>query len=257
MTPADEPKAPAQRRIYVPAVGPRLNRLLVVVLGMFTLLVVNSTYLVSITLLGVEYQNWAYLLMFALHLVLGLLIVVPVIVFGVIHIRNASNRPNRRAIRAGYALFITANLVFVSGIVLTRVDLFGMRLEVNQPAARSTAYWIHVLAPLAAIWLFVLHRLAGRRIKWKIGLAGAAVAVVFAGGMLLLHSADPRQWNVAGPKSGEQYFFPSLARTSTGNFIPEKVLRNNEYCIQCHTDIGKSWPIAHRFSLSTTRPTLQ
>ena len=37
--------------------------------------------------------------------------------------------------------------------------------------------------------------------------------------MVILQSQDPRQWNVVGPKSGEKYFFPSLARTATGNFI--------------------------------------
>ncbi len=250
---AQKPK----RRRYVPVIGPRLNKLLGVVLATFALMTVNAVYLASVTVAGVEYQNWFYLIMFALHLVLGLLMVVPVLAFGGIHIRNAWNRPNRRAIRAGLALFVTANVLFVSGIVLMRVDLLGVRLEVNNAAARSTAYWIHVLAPLVAVWLFVLHRLAGRRIRWKVGLAGAGAAAVFAALMLLLHSQDPRAWNVAGPKSGEQYFFPSLARTSTGNFIPARVLQNDAYCKECHADIHDGWAHSvHRFSSFNNPPYL-
>ena len=42
--------------------------------------------------------------------------------------------------------------------------------------------------------------------------------------MVLWQAQDPRSWNVEGPASGEQYFFPSLARTSDGNFIPAEVL---------------------------------
>ncbi|MEM7247104.1 MAG: hypothetical protein AAF533_17285 [Acidobacteriota bacterium] len=241
--------APPRRRGYVPAVGPRLNKLLAVVFALFALLTVNAAYLVSVTIAGVEYQNWFYLIMFLAHLVLGLLIVVPVVVFGILHLRTARDRPNRRAVNVGYALFATAIVLLLSGFVLTRVDVFGIRFEVNQPVARSVAYWAHVLTPLIAAWLFVLHRLAGKKIRWRVGLAWAAVAAVFAGGMLFVQAQDPRSWNVAGPESGEQYFFPSLARTTTGNFIPEQVLRNDDYCQECHADVHDSWlHSAHRLS---------
>jgi tetratricopeptide (TPR) repeat protein len=242
---------------YVPVVGPGLKKLLAVVFGLFALLTVNSVYLASVTVAGTRYQNWFYLNMFLLHLVLGLAIVLPVIVFGAIHIRNAWDRPNRRAIRVGLALFSTAIVLLASGIVLMRVDLFGVRLEVNQPFARSTAYWLHVLCPLVAIWLFVLHRLAGRRIRWKVGLAWAGVAAVFATAMLALHRQDPRAWNVAGPASGERYFFPSLSRTSTGNFIPAQVLTNDAYCRECHADVFDGWTHSvHRLSSFNNPPYL-
>ncbi len=245
------------RRRYVPVVGKRLGRLLALVFGLSSLLVVDSVYLASVTALGVRFQNWFYLVMFGLHLALGLALIGPVLVFGAIHIANAWQRPNRRAIRAGLALFAVANLVFLSGLVLTRVDLGALRFEVDQPTVRAGAYWVHVLAPLVAAWLFVLHRLAGRRIRWKVGAAWAALAAVFAGGMLLLHAQDPRQWNVAGPQSGEVYFLPSLARTSTGNFIPAEVLQNDGYCRQCHTDIHESWlHSAHRASSFNNPPYL-
>ena len=54
---------------------------------------------------GETYQNWFYLAMFLVHLVLGLLLVLPVIFFGLFHMKNARNRPNRRAVYVGFALF--------------------------------------------------------------------------------------------------------------------------------------------------------
>jgi tetratricopeptide (TPR) repeat protein len=240
---------------YVPVVGPRLKKLLAVVFALFALLVVNSVYLLSITIAGVQYQNLFYLMMFLLHLALGVAIVVPIVVFGLVHMKNARNRPNKRAIRVGYALFATALLVLITGFMLVRFDFVGMRFEVNNAAARGAAYWLHVVAPLAAVWLFILHRLAGRRIKWKTGVTWAAVAGVFAVSMLGLHSLDPRAWGAQGPKSGEQYFFPSLARTTTGNFIDAEVLDNDEYCRECHQDIHDQWlHSVHRFSSFNNPP---
>ncbi|MCZ6734810.1 MAG: tetratricopeptide repeat protein [Planctomycetota bacterium] len=248
--------AKVRRQRYVPVVGPRLRRLLAVILGAFALLSVNSVYLATISVLqwstGAVYQNWFYLIMFLFHLVVGVLIVVPLIVYGAIHFHNARNRPNRRAIRAGYALFSTALVLLATGIVLTRIE--GV-IVVKDPTVRSIAYWVHVISPLLVVWLFILHRLAGRRIRWRVGLSWTAAAAVFALVMSVLHSQDPRQWNVAGPASGEQYFFPSLARTLTGNFIPERALMNDQYCIQCHRDIHESWSHSvHRFSSFNNPP---
>jgi hypothetical protein len=256
MTGSDDTPAP-RRRKYVPAVGPRLKKVLVVIFALFALLVVNSVYLVTVTVAGAKYQNYFYQWMFLLHLVMGLLIVTPVVVFGIIHIRNARTRPNRRAIRAGYALYATALVLFVTGFVLMRLDLFGLRLEVNDPGSRSIAYWAHVLSPLVAVWLFILHRLAGPRLRWSVGLRWAAVAGVFAVVMLLLQTRDPRAWNVAGNPQGEAYFFPSLARTSTGDFIDADVLRNDAYCLECHTDVHDQWSHSvHRFSSFNNPPYL-
>ncbi|NNE06628.1 MAG: tetratricopeptide repeat protein [Xanthomonadales bacterium] len=239
-----------RRRRYQPAVGPKLRKLLYVVLGCFALLAFNSAYLATITfaewLSGQTLQDYFYQYMFLFHLALGLLTVVPVIIYGLIHIRNAHDRPNRRAVRVGYALFSVALLLLGSGLVLTR----GLPLiEIRQPAAREAAYWMHVLAPVLVVWLFVLHRLAGPRINWRFGGVVAGLAGLFAVGMLLLQAQDPRQWDVAGPASGEQYFFPSLARTASGQFIPAQTLMMDDYCAECHADTHEKWANSmHRFA---------
>lgn len=257
--------SPLRRRRYIPAVGPRLEKLLVIVFGLFALLAINAVYLLGVTILesatGRTYQNWFYMNMFLVHLVLGLLFILPVIVFGLAHMRKAHDRPNRRAVKVGYALFTTALLLLASGIVLTRLE--GI-LEVKDPDIRQVAYWTHVLTPLLAGWLFVLHRLAGKRINWKIGRRWAVVALVFGGVMVFWQSQDPRRWNVEGPTTGEQYFFPSLSRTASGDFIPERVLMNDAYCAECHEDSHRTWEMsahhvgsfnnpAYAFSVRTTR----
>jgi tetratricopeptide (TPR) repeat protein len=239
-------------------VGPRLKILLSLLLAAFAIMSVNSVYLVSITLLdwlsnlartGLTYKNYFHVVMFGLHIALGLLIVVPLIVFGVLHIRNARNRPNRRAVRAGYALFVASLVLLFTGIILTRIDIAGVTLSLRQPALRGAMYWIHVIAPLAVVWLFILHRLAGRRIKWKVGVAWASVAAVFALVMTVMHSQDPKNWNQVGPAAGTQYFFPSLVKTATGNFIDGDTLMMDQYCMQCHQDIYDNWfHSAHHFS---------
>lgn len=95
--------------IVVKAIGPRLRRLLYVVFALLALVGANSGYHASVTALewftGETYQNYFYFLMFLGHLVLGLLIKVPFVVFGVLHMRNTWRRRNRRAVRVGYALF--------------------------------------------------------------------------------------------------------------------------------------------------------
>ncbi len=248
----------AHRKKYVPVVGPRLKKLLAVVFGLFALLAVNSSYLLGVSILewtrGQTYQNWFYLVMFLIHLILGGALILPVLGFGVSHIRNAYNRPNRRAVYVGYSLFSVALVLLASGVVLTRIE--GV-IVINDATIRSVAYWLHVITPIVAGWLFILHRLAGRRIKWKIGIRWAMVAALFAGGLLILQAQDPRSWDTAGPASGEEYFFPSLARTATGDFIPESVLMNDAYCKECHADSHRGWEVsAHRFSSFNNPPYL-
>ena len=265
MSDSSKPNPPSPRRRYVPAVGPKLQKLLMVVFGLFALLAINAVYLVGVSVLewwtGKTYQNWFYMNMFLVHLFLGVLIIVPVIVFGFTHMRNTYDRRNRRAVKVGYALFTTALILLASGIVLTRLE--GV-IVVKDPTIRSVAYWAHVVTPLIAAWLFVLHRLAGKRIRWEIGRRWAMVALVFGGVMLVWQAQDPRQWDVEGPASGEQYFFPSLSRTATGDFIPERVLDNDQYCAECHEDSHRTWEAsvhhvasfnnpAYKFSVDETR----
>ncbi len=114
-----------------------------------------------------------------------------------------------------------------------------------------------MLSPLAAFWLYVLHRLSGPGFKWRFGVRWGSVVVAMIGLMLILNRADPRKWNAKAPKEGEKYFHPSLARTATGKFINADVLMMNDYCKSCHQDVFKGWfHSAHRFSSFNNKPYL-
>ena len=73
--------------------------------------------------------------------------------------------------------------------------------------------------------------------------------------MVALHTQDPRNWNVVGPKEGAKYFEPSLARTASGNFIPADTLMMDKYCQECHPDVYEGWfHSVHHFSSFNNEP---
>jgi hypothetical protein len=257
-------EAPPPRKKYVRAVGPRLRVLLLFIFGLVAVLAANSVYLSAITFLewlqadsNQTYQNWFYMVMFGAHLALGLLLVGPLVVFGAIHIKNAHDRPNRRAVKVGYLLFTTSLVVLVTGLLLTRIDIFQFKnVGLRNPQLRSAAYWAHVITPLLAVWLYVLHRLAGPRIRWQVGVRWAAAVGVIVLGMVFLHSTHPKK-NPIGSVEGKRYFEPSLARTAAGTFIPARTLMMDSYCLKCHEDAYQGWfHSAHHFSSFNNQPYL-
>jgi tetratricopeptide (TPR) repeat protein len=234
-----------------PVMNARLGRLLGVVFLLFSLLVVNSVYLSAITILEQTnneiYQDYFYLLMFFVHLVLGLLLTVPVIIFAIGHMRRAWSRPNRYAIRAGLALFTGLMLVLLTGLLLTRFSF----LEINDPLIRRISYWIHVISPFAVAWLFVLHRLAGPPIRWRGAVRWSFVAAGFAAVMILVH-VGIRTW---GGTESMTKFPPSLAVIEGSQTIPPEHLMTDEECKECHADIAASHETSmHHFSSFTNPP---
>src|SRR5580693_4821339 len=134
-------------RVYTPAVGPRLRPFLWFILIGFAVLGANGFYLSSVTALtwylGATQQTFFYMLMIALHLLLGFLLIVPFVIFGFAHLATSWKRPNKTAIRFGVALLAAALVILVSGLVLVRLGGF----EIRDPRAREVGYWLHVLAP--------------------------------------------------------------------------------------------------------------
>ncbi len=192
---------------------------LYVVLTLFGALAANGLYLTTITWLqyftGRVYESHFYQLMFLGHLAFGVLLIGPVVGFGLLHMWRARHRRNRRAVKIGYALFAVALLILVSGILLSRVGSF----HIVDPTIRRVVYWLHLLAPLAVIWLYWLHRLVGPRIKWHVGRRVAIAIGCFVAAMVAFQASDPRISEGIAPASGDKYFKPSLAKTATGKFI--------------------------------------
>ena len=236
-------------RVYKPAIGSRLRPLLWVILIGFALLAANGFYLSSVTALtwylGTTQQTFFYMLMVALHLFLGLFLVIPFLIFGFAHLATSWKRPNKWAIRYGLILLGAGLVTLVSGFVLVRIGGF----EVRDPRVRNVGYWFHVAAPLVAVGFYVKHRLAGPRIRWEWARRLAIPVLGFVAIMGLLHFQDPRSFGVKGPKEGKQYFFPSEAITANGKFIPAKTLMMDQYCLECHKDAYDGWfHSAHRRS---------
>ncbi len=228
-----------------PVITQRLGKLLTAVFVLFALMVVNSVYLAAITLLeestGRLYQDYFYLLMFLAHLVLGLLLILPFLMFALGHMRRAVRRPNRAAIRAGFALFASALVLLLTGLLLTRFEFF----ELNDPDIRRAGYWIHVISPFVVIWLFVLHRLAGPPIHWRSGWRWSLAALGFAGIMVVLQAGPALQIQQA---TGAD-FPPALARLTGTTVIPPEHLMTDKTCAGCHKEIAQSHEHSmHRFS---------
>ena len=241
---------PKPRNRYVPAIGPKLKRLFHVVLAMAALLGANSAYLAAISFIEFlnkqTYQDYFYQVQFIIHLALGLLLIVPFVIFGMIHMVTSWNRKNRRAVKMGYALFAVCLGVLITGLLLMRIAGF---FELRQATTRATVYWLHVGLPLVGCWFYWLHRLVGQKIKWRVGAVYGSVLAASVLVMVVLQSQDPRKWNQIGPKDGVKYFQPSLARTATGNFIPADTLLMDSYCLKCHEESYNGWfHSAHHFS---------
>ncbi len=236
-------------RVYTPAVGTGLRPWLWLCLGGFALLGATGVYLASVSLVtwltSVTQQTYFYMMMVALHILLGILIVVPFIVFGVGHLVTSWKRPNRAAVNYGLVLLAISVVILISGVLLVR----AVGIEIRDPNLRRINYWLHVALPAIAIGLYVKHRLAGPLIRWHWARRIGAAMAVFVVVMGALHSAQPKNFGQKGSVEGEKYFQPSEAMTSDGKFIPASVLMADSYCLKCHEDSYKGWfHSSHHFS---------
>jgi tetratricopeptide (TPR) repeat protein len=226
-------------RVYEPAVGPRLKVLLLLIFAGVALLGATGVYLLAIRLLewrqGQVLTNQFTLSMFIVHVVGGVALVLPFLAFGFIHLATARKRLNRVAVKLGILLFIAGIVVGLTGLAL--IQLSGMPQLTTGTAGRLVVYWLHVVAPVLAVALYVMHRRAGPMIQWKWGYAWGIAMLIFVGAMSAMHSQDPRRWYATGSPEGEKYFEPSRARTLDGNFIAKEALLMDEYCLKCHADI--------------------
>jgi tetratricopeptide (TPR) repeat protein len=236
---------------YEPAVGPRLKILLYLVFAATAILATTGVYLVAIRVLEAvrtqTYTNQFTLWMFITHILLGVVIALPFLAFGLIHYAKSRKRKNRLAVKLGLAVFACGLVVVLSGLALIQLEKLP-QLPTGS-ASRWVVWGLHVAAPLLAVFLYVLHRRAGPDIKWKVGYWWGGGVAAFVAVMLVLHAQDPRKWGLVGPREGAIYFVPSKSLTATGAFIPAKALMMDTYCQKCHPDIyNDHYHSAHKFS---------
>jgi tetratricopeptide (TPR) repeat protein len=252
-TVAPPPAAPRRvRPVYVPAIGPRLRILLVVVFGLFAVLGATGVYLAAVTVLNYVQAPQSYTTPFALwvffgHSAIGVLGMAPFLAFGLYHWLTARKRPNRVAVRLGILVFLCGLLVCLTGFAL--IQLEGLPQLPTGSYARSVAYWLHVALPIALAWLYVKHRQAGPVIKWRLARTWGAGVGLFTAGMVAMHAQDPQRWFREGPKEGATYFEPAATRTADGKFINADTLMMDTYCLKCHADVyDDHFHSSHKFS---------
>lgn len=237
---------------YVPAIQPWLRPLLWFTFAGFALLGATGVYLAGVTAMNWLRPETLYTTpftfwMFIAHGGIGLVGVLPFMIFGICHYLTSRSRPNRKAVKLGLWVFALGVIIIVTGVALFQFE--GMPQLPTGTASRSVVYWLHILVPLVCIAAYIGHRKAGPRIKWEYGkIWGVGVGLVMAA-MVYLHGYDPRAAARQGSKDGMQYFQPSEARTGDGKFIPADALMNDHYCIDCHRDIYKDHlHSSHKFS---------
>jgi tetratricopeptide (TPR) repeat protein len=211
----------------------RLYTILLVPLG---LMAANSIYLLAFT----KYSSF-FMAMLLMHLVLGLLIGVPFLVFAFTHgARMLANIRNRNAKIAGLTIVTLALTCIGTGVTMA---LKGATLT-HRPI-----YLMHVFAIPLALVAFILHRRAAvhklhlrRLVQW--GGAVAAFLLVMAG-LQKLEKPPQRIVN----REGDTQFFLSSAETFDQGLLDGRRLAANQYCQECHPDSFKRWEKgAHRFS---------
>jgi tetratricopeptide (TPR) repeat protein len=238
--------------VYEPAIGPRLKVLLFVIFASVALLGATGVYLLSISALEWYQQQRTYQTGFSLwmlftHVLVGVVMLVPFVVFGSIHLMTARHRKNRRAVKLGIIVFISGLVVVVTGVALIQI-FQGFQLPEGS-LSRRVVYWLHILVPVFAVVMYILHRRAGPDIKWSWGYTWGGFVAIFVVGMGALHIYNPRDWGRVGSREGIRYFYPSEAITSDGNFIDANVLMADTYCMKCHEDIyNDHFHSAHKFS---------
>src|SRR5687767_11378105 len=201
------PPAPRRQRfVYVPALGPGLRAMLFVIFGGVALLGATGAYLLAIRVaewvrlefldirgtLHTEFSLWMVLV----HILAGLVLIVPFLIFGCTHLVTAWHRTNRVAVRLGVIVLILGIGVCATGVLL--VQLEGM----PQLTTGTVYYWIvyglHAAVPVAAVVAYVLHRRAGPAIKWRWGYAWGGAVAGFSVVMIGMHSQNPSHWFAKG-----------------------------------------------------------
>ena len=291
---------------------PALNRLLAVGLALSGFLVADTLYLLLIRLadrvglepfaLGAASLPHFYQALLLAHTGAGLLLAGLMTVFLIAHLPRVWRRYHRKAVWTGTSQA-------TAGVVLTVSGLFILTAAAS--AENRWAWWLHIGAAMLVVAGYAAHRAVSHtapsaaRLGRFLGTAAAASLALFVvhGAVAMVGVADGRITGSPGPQgpggaerdaramlrgefglSGwvptaavppESPFFPSPATTTTGGFLPSRVLtleapgeRANAIrteaqsrgsvtearigsgsCERCHADIVDQWAgSAHRFA---------
>lgn len=223
---------------------------------------------------------WIYLTPFSLfgelqlllHVFVGLLLVVPYVVYQIRHFLVWYRQKWTAVMMVGYLLTAMIVACMVSGMAVSWEAWFGPKLSYLWDLT-------HVISGIGASILIIVHlslalfrrriialkvpefRLSVRRFGFRAATIMMGSFVFVMAGVWLLVS-PPVEFDIPADYSLSSYvnqfeeyqgnpFAPTYARTSSGRMVSPSVLGNSASCgtTGCHQEIYEEWaPSAHRFS---------
>jgi len=195
-----------------------------------------------------------------LHTIVGLLAIVPLAWYFVLHWKDYISQTLSDVLLLGYVAIGALAVCAVSGTWITGQALFGIR----------TSPWLryaHLISTLLALAAFVPHVFIAwwRRRKTEAtkgaprwlgaGWAAVVVGVVLIGALTVTYSGTkyrnefPADYSF--PFGKDRPFAPSLAHTASNGAYDPRSLAGSESCGSsgCHTEIYREWQTsAHRYS---------
>lgn len=221
----------------------------------FLIIILNSIILILFETSTAAF----YMSMVLLHIILGLLILLPLIWFLVIHIMKMPLKYNRQATWAGISTAASGFTVLVSGIL---VVILGSSF------AGGWVLWIHIASTILTVIAFFTHVSLKKGMRyhflewgslWSRGIGQALrhpFSLTFLAGIVILILFGLSNWRFAAyPKyiemEQQNNLAPAEAVLANNGFVDETAFLNSESCGQagCHPDVYTQWnESVHHFS---------
>ena len=244
----------ARRTRYI-RLPKRQRRLVAILLGGYLVLLVNSLLLY----LFERSTALVYMSNVLLHIVLGLLFVLPSAVFVALHVAKMPIRRNWKAAGAGLLTAASLLLLLSTGIGL---------VVLGSSAEGGIILHLHIAAVFSTVGAFGLHVSMKRGVRyqfleWKTGLKGGwqralrhplSVTVLAGCGVMILVVATSlanRGGRVFSSGVEGDPLSSAQAVLAHADFLEDDALGGSETCGQagCHPDVVAQWEVsAHRFS---------
>ncbi|MCP3957914.1 MAG: hypothetical protein GY719_08685, partial [bacterium] len=200
--------------------------------------------------------QWSVLL----HTVAGLLILIPIVWYSLLHWLDYKSFNMSDAVLLGYVATAALLVCLVSGLVVTWQGLFGVRMSPLWRGVHLYSTYATLAAGLPHVAIVYLRRRTKlergsvRRAIWP-ALAASLAGILAVLGLAKVYGGAEYVNQLPADYSyvyGEDRpFAPSLAVTETGGAFDGESLAGSKTCgtAGCHSQILEEWlPSAHRYS---------
>lgn len=221
-------------------------------LGLYAILLANSLFL-----FGLDFNQFfaAYRGALIFHIVLGLLIALPLLLFLVPHLRQMPHRKNQPTEFVG--IFIATSIFITIGTGL-------LLYHENFATQKQQILWVHLGSVLGTILGFYGHLRLRRKAQFhfyiqptwanlkKVGLWKHSLlkTIIFGSVAFLIFILAGMPINQHGTYTKDE-LKPSFAKIQGGNYLHSTALDGSKSCGEqgCHPDIYEQWnESAHHFS---------